>query len=230
MTATMAQRKSADARKRLLDAALDVISRKGYTAASMNEIVQQAGVSKGLAYYHFKGKADIAQSVLESGVDKLVEDFDTIAENCTDALDGLMKLLDSFATTIFDNRSFGRLLATEIWREGRAWSDTMRSYEERMVHIVSGLIRRGQEEGTLRKRLEPEFSTAALLGMVLASAMSLINIDDAAVPVSAEERARLKQVFVANVRDFGVHAMGTAKAQQIYREACRDADTIGPRA
>lgn len=35
----------------LLDAAVKVIGRKGYTGATVDEIVEEAGVSKGLAYY-----------------------------------------------------------------------------------------------------------------------------------------------------------------------------------
>ena len=49
-------KKSEQTRGRLLEAALRVISRKGYSAATVDEIVKEAGVSKGVAYYHFKSK------------------------------------------------------------------------------------------------------------------------------------------------------------------------------
>lgn len=61
----MAQQKGrtskADAtRRQLLDAAIEVISERGYADTTVERIVEVAGVSKGVAYYHFSSKADIA--------------------------------------------------------------------------------------------------------------------------------------------------------------------------
>ena len=47
-------------RTRLLDAALQVIRTKGYTATTVDEICQAAGVTKGSFFHHFKGKEDLA--------------------------------------------------------------------------------------------------------------------------------------------------------------------------
>lgn len=59
----MAQQKGrtskADAtRRQLLDAAIEVISERGYADTTVERIVEVAGVSKGVAYYHFSSKAD----------------------------------------------------------------------------------------------------------------------------------------------------------------------------
>ena len=46
-------------RERLLDAALEVFSRRGYSAASVDEIAAEAGYSKGAVYSNFSGKEDL---------------------------------------------------------------------------------------------------------------------------------------------------------------------------
>jgi TetR/AcrR family transcriptional regulator, transcriptional repressor for nem operon len=51
---------SKDARIRLLDAALAVIRGKGYSATSVEELCQAAGVTKGAFFYHFRSKEDLA--------------------------------------------------------------------------------------------------------------------------------------------------------------------------
>jgi TetR/AcrR family transcriptional repressor of nem operon len=49
-----------DARTKLLDAALSVIRTKGYAAASVDELCQAAGVTKGAFFHHFRSKEDLA--------------------------------------------------------------------------------------------------------------------------------------------------------------------------
>jgi TetR/AcrR family transcriptional regulator len=57
----------AHARARLLSAAADVFDRKGYTGASVREIVEQAGITKPVLYYHYGSKEGILIAILEEG-------------------------------------------------------------------------------------------------------------------------------------------------------------------
>jgi len=57
----------AHARARLLRAAADVFDRKGYAAASVREIVEQAGISKPVLYYHFGSKEGMLNAILDEG-------------------------------------------------------------------------------------------------------------------------------------------------------------------
>ncbi|WP_158885412.1 TetR/AcrR family transcriptional regulator [Amycolatopsis anabasis] len=59
-------------RAQLLAAAQRVFSANGYHAAAMDEIADQAGVSKPVLYQHFPGKLDLYIALLESHVDELV--------------------------------------------------------------------------------------------------------------------------------------------------------------
>jgi len=52
-------------RTEIVDAAARVFSRKGFNGASMDDIVQETGVSKGLLYWYFKGKDAIIAAILE---------------------------------------------------------------------------------------------------------------------------------------------------------------------
>ena len=52
-------------RTRLLNAAVRVFDRKGYSAASVREIAQMAGVTKPALYYHFGSKEGLLLAILE---------------------------------------------------------------------------------------------------------------------------------------------------------------------
>lgn len=49
-----------DSKVRLLDAALAVIRAKGYSAATVDDICDAAGVTKGAFFHHFKSKEELA--------------------------------------------------------------------------------------------------------------------------------------------------------------------------
>jgi hypothetical protein len=62
-------------RATLLAAALEVFTAMGYHAAAMDEIADQAGVSKPVLYQHFPSKLDLYLAVLDIHCDYLVADI-----------------------------------------------------------------------------------------------------------------------------------------------------------
>jgi AcrR family transcriptional regulator len=65
-----------DTRRRLLDAAAEVFSEKGYDGAGVQEIARRAGLTTGAIYGRFAGKAELLREVIESrSTDELDELF-----------------------------------------------------------------------------------------------------------------------------------------------------------
>ena len=56
---------SPDSRTRLLNAAIDVIRTRGYSATRVEDICAAAGLTKGSFFHHFKSKDEIALAVVE---------------------------------------------------------------------------------------------------------------------------------------------------------------------
>lgn len=54
-----------NSKTKLLDAALQVIRTKGYTAATLDDICVAAGVTKGSYFHYFKGKEEMALQAVE---------------------------------------------------------------------------------------------------------------------------------------------------------------------
>ena len=195
-----ARTSKADAtRRQLLDAALSVIAAHGY---SVDRIVEEAGVSKGVAYYHFSSKADIAESILVEGIGELITSFETIAAEAPTATDALIAMVELFASVIFENDAFGRFFVAELWRPGRAWSEAMRGHEQRLLALLQAQLERGQREGTVRPEIDAAFEAVALVGMVLTTTLYYIGEGDDL----AEARSR----FVERIRDFVHHANAVA--------------------
>lgn len=57
---------SEERRSQILDAAVAVFARLGFHQARMDDIVQEAGLSKGALYWYFKSKDEIVMAILSS--------------------------------------------------------------------------------------------------------------------------------------------------------------------
>jgi TetR/AcrR family transcriptional regulator len=60
----------ADAKKRLLKAAISLFTRRGYASTSVREIVEAAGVTKPVLYYYFRNKEAIYLQILQEALDE----------------------------------------------------------------------------------------------------------------------------------------------------------------
>ena len=56
------EEKNALSRQRILEAALEEFSQKGYEAASLSNVCAEKGISKGIIYHHFKDKDALSNS------------------------------------------------------------------------------------------------------------------------------------------------------------------------
>ena len=62
----MAENKSINnSKSQILDAALEVFVKKGYSETRMDDIVEKSGLSKGAIYHHYKSKRDLFLSLIE---------------------------------------------------------------------------------------------------------------------------------------------------------------------
>jgi AcrR family transcriptional regulator len=60
---SLREEQKAVTRRRLLDAALEVLDARGFHAATLEEIAAAAGVNRGTIYLHFKNKAEIVTAL-----------------------------------------------------------------------------------------------------------------------------------------------------------------------
>ncbi len=58
------QQRAIRTRKTILSAAAKIFEEQGYQAATISQILTEAGVTKGALYFHFESKEDLAQGVL----------------------------------------------------------------------------------------------------------------------------------------------------------------------
>lgn len=139
-------------RQKLYEAAVTLIAEQGFSATTVEEIAERAGVAKGTVYYNFASKNDLFEELLRHGVGLLTASLRTAAEE-TEARGGSrVEALDAMirAGLVFIDRypAFTQLYVAELWRTNRAWQSTLMVVRQEAVAVVETVLREGVERGS----------------------------------------------------------------------------------
>lgn len=162
-------------RQKLYEAAVTLIAEQGFSATTVEEIAERAGVAKGTVYYNFASKNDLFEELLRHGVGLLTASLRKAAEE-TEARGGSrVEALDAMirAGLVFIDRypAFTQLYVAELWRTNRAWQSTLMVVRQEAVAVVETVLREGVERGELSAEIDVPLTAAAMVGMVLVAAL-----------------------------------------------------------
>lgn len=102
-------------REKILDAAARLFATKGYAAVSMRRVATEVGMTPANLYYHFKDKEDLVRSSLAYVFERETPTFERIVQQESgDPLRCLERLTNWFASLLFEDTIFARLLVREL--------------------------------------------------------------------------------------------------------------------
>lgn len=148
----------------ILDAAFRVFSIKGYHNATVDDIAQEAGISKGTCYQYFEGKEDIFIATMERTLGTLLAEADAAAGEARDAL---MRLGIEGLTFISKYRDL-QFMFMGIISEALGGNERLRKKAAeafgQVAEFLARDIERGIAEGAFRP-VDPMAVAYALLGI-----------------------------------------------------------------
>lgn len=143
-------RQSAKTREKIIETATRLFEEQGYKNTTVEQIIEEAGCSKGTFYYHFSGKEELVIPLAKS-MDKKIEEW---LDNVPKGISAVQKLY-MLAELIYDSNEkefeVETLAAVYAYQIGEK-SD--RSYDSpTRIHnaAIRSIIREGQQEGTIRE-------------------------------------------------------------------------------
>lgn len=177
------------AREKIVAGSLAVFAERGFAGASMQEIADRSGVSKGLAYHYFESKQELLVAALRSRLDALLEVTERI-RGYADPVDRLAALIDGLVRHVVERPAVFRLylsltLHVPAGAREEAFAD-LREPLERYLRRVQDLF---VELGSTDAELDAALFRSTLLGVCLRLAAG-----EAELPVEAI-RNRLLDVF-----------------------------------
>jgi AcrR family transcriptional regulator len=101
-------------KEKIKEAAIKLFSQKGYSATTMRQIAQKAGLATGSLYNHLKRKSDLLLDIHRNFIDEVIEKTKFSEGDREPCEEKLKKIFKTFMKAIFENRlSFKVLLEQE---------------------------------------------------------------------------------------------------------------------
>ena len=150
--------------QQVLDAAVRVFSRRGFHAASMDEIAEVAGVSKPMVYAYLGTKEELFVACLHREATRLMESIADVVDPTLSLGEQLWSGLRAFFTFVGAHRDGWAVL----YRQGRGqepFAVELAATRRRIVDVVAGMLERAvQAEGRQIDGTDLEVSAYALVG------------------------------------------------------------------
>jgi TetR/AcrR family transcriptional regulator len=192
-------------RTAILDAAEEVFADQGYEAASLHEIAERAGVSRGTPSYFFGSKDGLYHAVLERAFANV---WAEIGETHSAALKGAKPAeaiaadIEAYLRFLVDHPRFVRLVQWEALHGGRV----LREVNARLTGVENqiSLIKREVERGAIR----PVAPDLLLVSLVALAWFPVAHADTLLFILGIDPRdPKLIDRYVAHLREFVLHGI-----------------------
>lgn len=172
--------------KKIMDAAVKLFYKRGYSASSTSEIAKEAGIAEGTIFRYFKTKKDILNKVLIKLIENLSENLiidrmDKFIEESKslDTKDMLKLILEDRTKMIEDNWEIIRIVLTEM----QFHEDIRKAFYKNVVCniniVLDKVIESGIEKGSIRN-INKYIIKQAIIGNFTSFIIrkKVMNIDD----------------------------------------------------
>lgn len=137
------------ARERILDAALEVVAKRGYSAAGVQEIVDLSGTSKGSFYFHFPSKEQMVMALLERMSEKLVNKvYDSVKHQPT-PLHRVAGSIDALIAMFARKRNMAQVLLN-IVGNGKTMDKKFLPIRERFSRLIQQELDAAVDSGQIK--------------------------------------------------------------------------------
>jgi AcrR family transcriptional regulator len=142
---------TSDTRKKILSAALEVFSLKGFHGATVDEIAERAGLGKGTVYRHFQSKQGLFSELIRSKVAELEQEVSGAIDQQADVLEVIETYLRVYFAFFDRNRNLYKVLIQEQSDFGAEVKALYIGNILKKVPLLKRKIYRGAKNGRLKQ-------------------------------------------------------------------------------
>ncbi len=158
-------------RNEIIEAAYEVFSERGYTAAGIADIAQKLGIGHGTFYRYFKNKRDILDHVVDYGVNRMTDYILDDATRPAETFEELRKQLRSIGERLFAAIDREPGILQVVLLEATSIDEEMTQRILGMVDsfgaLCASMLNNGVRRGFLRADLDTAVVGRALTALTL---------------------------------------------------------------
>jgi AcrR family transcriptional regulator len=178
----------ADATARITRAALEVFAEYGYHGATMNQIMQVSGLSKGLVYHYFPSKEKIFFHLVDTALEISRNTWMDALDSPGTAWEKIEKLSDNVVKIAFtDESSLYSLIMVQATTQGKSIPGLLEHIYQHMAYYneLPLLIVEAQKSGEATQG-DPELLFLAYVALVQGFTLFLLNDDEMKKKITPE--------------------------------------------
>ncbi|NOY77513.1 MAG: TetR/AcrR family transcriptional regulator [Calditrichaeota bacterium] len=134
----------------ILDAAIQVFSRKGFHQATMDDVAQEAELGKGTLYYYFRSKDEILQKLLEDNTRRFFDQIIQAIASEKSFIQMVRKVLLFYASYFTEHKTFFNIYfpfeSGQIQFKSPGFSNFRQTYFEYRKPLEEKLFQKMREE------------------------------------------------------------------------------------
>ncbi len=134
---------------RILDAALDVFSSKGYHDTSVDEIVERSETSKGSVYFHFPNKQTLFLALVDKFADLLERRVTEAIINEDEGIARVSAALEATLATFDTYRPLAKILLVQAVGLGSVFEEKRLSVHDRFAGLIRIYLEQAIEVGDI---------------------------------------------------------------------------------
>jgi AcrR family transcriptional regulator len=155
-----------EAETRIVQAAFDIVARRGVDQLTLAEAGEEAGYSRALPAHYFETREALLASVAEHAVANYRK---RLLERMVPTDDGIQSLLASIAFYLDDSRGWPKKLRAfhEVMNAGLRWpaiAEVVARLNQEWIDRIAAQLRAAQAKGDVRADLDPVAEAVAVSG------------------------------------------------------------------
>ena len=154
-----------DTKKYITDTARRLFSEFSYLGVSMNDIAKKLNITKAALYYHFTGKAEIYEKVLDNVFNDLSLSI-ALASNEATIDKKLHKLIKNYLDFGFKEKNLIKALILKLSPANDPMTKHITQLRERVVHLIQPVIEEMFASKKLTKKVDVGLLTSLLTSMM----------------------------------------------------------------
>jgi TetR/AcrR family transcriptional regulator, fatty acid metabolism regulator protein len=140
---------SSNTRERILDAALNVFSNKGYHDTRLDEIVTESGTSKGSIYFHFPNKEKLFVALVDKFTDLLEKKVVESVPDDAPAIERVRIALEAVLNTFGKYRLPAKVLLIQASGLGTVFEQKRMDVHDRFSNLIKGYLDEAMANGDI---------------------------------------------------------------------------------
>jgi TetR/AcrR family acrAB operon transcriptional repressor len=186
----------------LIKSAWHILSQKGYAAARLSDIANDAGVTRGAIYWHFGNKENLLIELIKERADSYFKVISEVFDKEITPLEKINEILVSLAIKIESDDQFKAEDIMMIHREDikgkfRPINKYIQQKATEYSALLARIIMEGQQKGEIRKGVNPQHFV--LLLFIFMGGLAKLSLRRHAPPIAIPDSAELVDLFLKGI-------------------------------